>query len=290
MKIFRKICALAALAICPSAFAQDAYTVDLGQFQKLKVNGNINVVYRNLPDSVGMAQYMGPEDAEDMFSFNLKKNGTLIIKQGETYWDSHEMPVLYVYSDFLSSVESSSELNVSVENLAPCTSFKINLIGNGSIVVDGVKCSDLSASITTGNGSINVSGSCENASLRMVGAGLIEADRLQALNVKCTILGTGSIGCWPIDNLQVKGLGSTKIYYKGSPNIKKTGGGKLFELPLGHSKATGTEVKSFQDTVVIEEADDDEEEVDDDIDYDDEEEEDVDPDDENYQTVVTKDE
>ena len=29
----------------------------------------------------------------------------------------------------------------------------------------------------------------------------------------------------------MKGIGSTKIYYKGDPKVKKTGGGKLFPIP-----------------------------------------------------------
>ena len=128
-------------------------------------------------------------------------------------------------------MESYSNFSVDVLSLAPCASVNVNLIGNGTISVEGIKCNNVSAALSTGNGSIYLSGACLEANFRMVGTGLISADRLQSENVKCKILGTGSIGCWPIDNLNVSGLGSTKIYYKGKPNIKKVGGGKLFELP-----------------------------------------------------------
>ena len=75
------------------------------------------------------------------------------------------------------------------------------------------------------------------------------------------------------------GLGSTKIYYKGKPNIKKTGGGKLFELPSEVDEDVyarlGTPVPTLNEPPAGFE--------------DDEEEEDTLSDDEDneYQTIVT---
>ena len=212
-------------------FSQQTYTVDVGQFERLKITGNISVVYKNLPDSTGLARYEAPLESGDLFSFNLKADGQLQVEPSDTKWGDNSLPVIYLYSDFLSGVESYSERDVDIVSLAPTANLNINQIGNGTIRVEDLKCNNLSASITTGNGSIYLYGTCVNANFRMVGAGFISADQLKADNVKCRILGTGSIGCWPIDNLQVSGLGTTKIYYKGSPTIKKKGGGKLFELP-----------------------------------------------------------
>ena len=248
MKMYRSLISVLSFFVPALIFAQKTYTLEVGQFEKIKVNSNINVVYKNIPDSTGFARYSAPEGMDDLFILSTKGNGTLKIQLAQTQWDNPDFPTVYVYSDFLSSVESSSDRQVYIESLAPCAALSINQIGNGTIIVDNVKCNNLSASITTGNGTINISGRCVNASFRMLGAGLISADRLAADNVKCSIMGTGSIGCWPIDNLQVKGLGTTKIYYKGKPNIKKSGGGKLFELPaegLSDSQKTGTSVSSF---------------------------------------------
>lgn len=222
----------------------EKYSIEVGQFQKLKVNGNLNVVYKNIPDSTGYAFYEAPVGSSGLFDVETKKDGLLKVAPSDSEWGKDNLPVLYVYSDFLTSVESYSENSVEVSDLAACASFNVNLVGNGTITVDGLKCNNVTASISTGNGTIYLSGTCESASYRMIGTGLISADQLQALNVNCKILGTGSIGCWPIDNLKVVGLGSTKIYYKGTPNIKKTGGGKLFELP-DETVRIGTEVRSL---------------------------------------------
>lgn len=234
---------LSFMSVLPTS--ADIYTVEIGQFQKLRVNGNIKVVYKNLPDSTGFAFYEAPSDNAGLFTLSVKDNGTLKAEPSDNNWGDSDLPTLYVYSDFLTSVESFSEKEVNILNPDPCATFSINLVGNGSITVDGLKCNNVSASLSTGNGSIYLSGTCIEANFKMVGTGLISADRLQAENVKCRILGTGSIGCWPIDNLKVIGLGSTKIYYKGKPNIKKTGGGKLFELPDENLPKKGAEVRSL---------------------------------------------
>lgn len=230
MKGLKTIFSLLFMAFALIGYSE-TYTVEVGQFEKLKINGNLSVVYKHLPDSTGYARYEADADGKDLFSFATKGDGQLKVEPSDEKWGDADLPVIYLYSDFLTSVESFSERHVEVESLAPCASFNVNQIGNGSIDINDVKCNTLSAAITTGNGSIYISGTCVTANLRMVGAGLISADQLQADNVKCRILGTGSIGCWSVETLQVSGLGSTKIYYKGNPEIKKKGGGKLFELP-----------------------------------------------------------
>lgn len=207
------------------------YKVEVGQFDKIKILDNVNVVYRCLPDSSGFVQYRGEKEFADAFIITPKSDGTLRIQVSTEDVGHPNLPTLYVYSDFLTSVENSSAFSVLVENPAPCSEFKATQIGNGAVAVDNIKTNKLFATLKTGNGTVNVSGTALTAVLNMVGTGMISADRLKADNVQCKILGSGSIGCWPEVNLSVKGIGSTKIYYKGEPNIKKSGGGKLFPLP-----------------------------------------------------------
>lgn len=220
------------------AFAEDSYnySIEVGQFDKVRVLDNINVVYRYLPDSTGYVQYRGEPNLENLFNFSAKGDGKLKIQTQQEYENKVNLPVVYIYSDFLTSVENSSDSELKVESLAPCAEFKATQIGNGRVVVDGLNADKVIASLNTGNGTVNVAGKCEEAILKMVGTGMIAADRLRAEDVQCKILGTGTIGCWPVKNLSVKGIGSTKIYYKGTPVIKKSGGGKLIELPADESE------------------------------------------------------
>ncbi|MCH5225813.1 MAG: DUF2807 domain-containing protein [Muribaculaceae bacterium] len=266
------------LTLCISLFTgmlkAETFNLEVGQFEKLKINGNLTVVYKNLPDSTGMARFSAQADSpEEVVEFSTKGDGTLKIEPADSNWGATDLPVVFVYSDFLSNLESYSEKNVWVASVAPCATFSVNQVGNGTISIDNLKCNNLTAAISTGNGSIYINGSCLNANYRMVGAGLISADQMRADNVKCRILGTGSIGCWALENLNVTGLGATKIYYKGSPKIKKTGGGKLFDLPEEMDEDAysrlGTPVATFTNPS---------------------EEDTEDDDDEEYQTVVSEDE
>lgn len=207
------------------------YESAVGPFTKVKVLDNVNVVYRCLPDSSGFVQYKGAERFGDAFILNTNDSGTLRIQVSSEDIGDPELPVIYIYSDFLTSVENNSDFSLLVENPAPCVEFKATQVGNGTITVENVRAKKVGASINTGNGTVTLSGECENANFKMVGAGVIAADRLRAKTVDCKILGTGSIGCHPLDALSVKGIGSTKIYYIGNPTIKKSGGGKLIQLP-----------------------------------------------------------
>ncbi|MDE5676111.1 MAG: DUF2807 domain-containing protein [Muribaculaceae bacterium] len=208
------------------------YKVEVGQFDKVKVCDNVNVVYRCLPDSSGFIQYRGDKQFADAFIIT-PKDGNLKIQVSTEDVGHPDLPVLYIYSDFLTSVENASNFTFRIEDPAPCAEFKATQIGNGTLSVENVKANKVTASLATGNGMVNISGECRDAVLKMVGTGMIAADRLEADNVQCKILGSGSIGCDAGIELSVRGLGSTKIYYKGDPKIKKSGGGKLYPLPEG---------------------------------------------------------
>lgn len=230
MKKYLYLLLLSLIAFSLHAEVQD-YKVEVGQFDKLKILDNVNVVYRCNADSTGLVQYRGEKEFADAFIITPKPDGTLRIQVSTEDVGHPNLPTLYVYSDFLTAVENSSAFSVVVENPAPCAEFKATQIGNGSVAVENLKTNKLTASLSTGNGTVNVSGSALTAVLKMLGTGIISADRLKADKVQCKILGSGSIGCWPVATLSVKGIGSTKIYYKGDPKIKKSGGGKLFPLP-----------------------------------------------------------
>lgn len=222
----------AAMTVTAESVQHKDYAINVGQFDKLKIDDNVDVVYRNLPDSTGYVAYRGEEEFADAFILT-PNNGSLRIQVNTEDVNRPGLPTLYVYSDFLTSVTTCSIRHVAIESVAPSPEFKITLIGNGSISADNVKANKVLAKIATGNGNITISGKTPEATFSMVGTGTIQADRLEANIVNCKIIGAGTIGCSPIDKLNVRGIGSTKIYYTGDPDIRKAGGGKLFQIPAG---------------------------------------------------------
>ncbi len=222
--------ALIALSASADSAHLKEYVLNLGQFDKIRVDDNVNVVYRQNPDSTGCASFRSTEEFADAFIFTVN-NGTLRVQVTTEDVGKEGLPTLNLFSDFLTSITSSSDFEVRVADLAPCPELKVNLIGNGTITVDDIRATKLSAKLSTGNGTLNLSGSVQEATFSMIGTGTIQADRLRSGKVNCHIMGSGTIGCWPLDKLCVKGIGSTKIYYKGEPKVKKNGGGKLFQIP-----------------------------------------------------------
>lgn len=222
-------CAQAATSMLPDPQEKWKYKVNVGQFSRLKVLDNVNVVYRNVPDSTGYIVYQGVEDFADSFIFTVT-NGLLKIQVTTEDVNKPDLPTLYVYSDFLTNVENSSNFTVTVESPAPCPEFKALQIGNGKIIVNGLIATDVKGELATGNGTVILSGECNNACCRLVGTGSILTNLLKAKDVKVRIAGSGLVKCWAEDNLVVKGIGSTKIYYKGNPCVKKSGGGHVKPL------------------------------------------------------------
>lgn len=220
---------MAAMAAMCAQAQKHSYSLDVGQFDRLVVNDNVNVEYRCVPDSSGYIAFEGEEEFADAFIFTNTK-GKLKIQVNTEDVGKPGLPVLRVYSDYLLEVENSSEFTVTVHNTMSVPVFTAKLVGNGRIVADNIRANETEAVIATGNGSIVLSGRSGKAVYKMVGTGVIQADLLECTQVKCSILGSGSIGCWATKKLDVRGIGSTKIYYKGDPDIKKVGGGKIFPL------------------------------------------------------------
>lgn len=221
---------IAMLASIATATAQtQSYRLKVGPFDRLKITDNVNVVYHCAPDSAGYVTWHGDKEFADAFIFTNNK-GQLRVQVSTDDVDMPGLPTLHIYSDFLTEVENFSDFNTTVNAPAPSPQFKAIQIGNGTITVNDLRATKVTAAITTGNGTVTLSGTCQEATLRMVGTGVIAADRLRAGTVNCRILGSGTIGCSPSATLNVKGIGSTKIYYTGNPTVKKSGGGKLFQL------------------------------------------------------------
>lgn len=214
---------------CLAAEEELDYELNLGSFSKLKVINSVNVVYTASTDSAGTGVFRAPKRLADLFIVS-NNGGTLRVETLPQATPERDLPTLYLYSEFLSEAENDADSTLTIKSVAPCPRFKAVQMGNGRLIIYNLKCTDAEAQLLTGNGAIILSGQCTNAKYRMVGTGIIQADDLTADYVKCGILGGGTIGCWPRFELNVRGIGSTKIYYKGNPEVKKRGGGKLFRL------------------------------------------------------------
>ncbi len=228
------------------------YVLFCGSFDQLKITDNVSVVYRCLPDSAGFMRFKTSRRLADAFIIN-NSGGKLHLQVKTEYVNDPELPTVYIYSNFLTKIDSSSEKTIEAHSIAPCPNLSIRQIGNGSISVDGIKAERLKAGITTGAGRITLNGTAQEASYKMVGAGTIMADMLEAQVVKCNVIGAGVISCWAQETLKVKGLGSTRTYYRGNPMVKKGLGLKVYSVADSDEQAKdGVKVSEKQPETMVE--------------------------------------
>lgn len=223
------LAALAAGNFCVSAQNTHKYSLTFDQFTELKVQDNVNVVYRQSSDEKAHISYTSDPDFADAFIFTLSGESMKIQVTTDDV-GKPGMPTLYVSSKNLAKVENYSDFEVKVEKPAQVYDFFVSLIGNGKITISGLDATKVTAKVTAGNGTVEIAGKCAGANYRLVGAGNILCRNLLADHVTARILGGGRIELNAAHFLRVKGLGSTKIYYTGSPRIKHSGGGKLIPM------------------------------------------------------------
>lgn len=212
------ITSLLALTSVFAASAGNKYELNIGDFTQLKVSSPINVVYVCNPDSAGIAVFeASPEIASEIAFTNNKKKLNIGFTTSGTKLTG--VPTITVYSRFLTMVENHADSLVRLTKVASGPELKLRLMGSGRISATNVETNNLSATLLSGKGSIAVTGNCINANLTNHSLGVIQTDGLRAENVKVWMMGTGDIGCWPIEKLtiQLVSAGTGKVLYRGTP-------------------------------------------------------------------------
>lgn len=231
------------------------YILNVGDFSKLIINDNLSVVYTCSADSAGFVKFSTtPELADAIIARN--KGGKLKLSISEELENQEGLPTVYVYSKFLTEVSNSGTHKVFVRNISRTASFKASLIGNGEIIVNGLDCMQVNASLTTGNGIITLSGTADKLKVNLIGTGKIVADQLKTEVAEIKAMGTGSVSCSAKKNISIICAGSTSIYYEpfNGLEIKKTGSGKLIrisdETPVDENAAQTEEKEEVTVTAV----------------------------------------
>ena len=200
------------------------YELKVNDFKELRVDNDIAVDYYCNPDSAGYAVFTATDAQSGWVLFDNNGRGKLSVQTDTDYPAGAKMPRIRVYSSSLEKVVNSGDSLVKVYNLPAADKFKAVLIGNGRLSVPGVEASTVEASIHSGNGQLTIEGRCTEAKLHLVGTGTILADRLEAVKIKATVVGTGHIGCSPSEAITVMGAGSGSVLYKQAPPTIKSRG------------------------------------------------------------------
>lgn len=221
MGYISKLFMFAAIIVPVLCHAQDVkrYELEVKDFTCLDVVDGFNVVYHTSNDTIGVAMFETTTLIADKILFENNNKGKLSIKKG--FYEEGQLPdglpEIHVYSRFLKEVRNSADSLIRLASFRPTMEFKATIIGNGRIVARGINCSKFSGAIKTGSGTIVAAGNCETASLSVLGTGSVQADDLKAQNVSANFtLGTGTIGCFPVDDLLIKGI-KGQVFFRGNP-------------------------------------------------------------------------
>lgn len=195
------------------------HEIKVGNFSRLSLLDNINVNYRCLADSAGIAVVTCTKDVAEHLMFSISDKGRLKIQVDDEYERTGKLPSITVYSTSLDEAENAGDSTLRISGLPPMKNFKVRLTDNGKVIAKGLRASQLELQILSGKGKIIADGACDDLALRLVGTGEIQADNVTATNVSCRIMGTGSMGCHVNGGqLKVSGSGTGKVYYKGKPS------------------------------------------------------------------------
>jgi hypothetical protein len=215
--------ALISLCCCFAAVADNTevkpYAVNVGDFGELQVVDGINVIYTCSTDSAGIVTFETTADKAPMILFSNDKNALKIQLQTDGNMVK-SLPTVHVRSTFLSKVDNSGDSTITVESPAASADIKLRVVGNGTIVAHGLHSTCVEGKIDTGRGHLVLQGVAQWVKLRNVGSGAIEAGNLKADKGSLLISGTGSVDCYVTSELNIKGLGSGKVYLKGTPTVK----------------------------------------------------------------------
>lgn len=218
-RILINILLTVAVALTAHAQGGEPLTVKVGNFTRIALLDDIAVDYRCNADSAGLAIIDCSREVANHLMFSLSDKERLSIQVDDRYERQGNLPKIIIYSSALEEAENAGDSTLRIAGLPPMKSFKVSNTDNGKIILKGVRASKLELQILSGKGKIIADGSCDDLELRLIGTGEIQADQVQATNVSCRIMGTGSMGCF-VDggNLKVNGCGTGKVYYKGVPS------------------------------------------------------------------------
>lgn len=215
----------AAISAVSAQSAIQRYELDVNDFNTLIVENSIRIDLKCSPDSAGKAVFYATPPQSDEIFFSNNNKGRLTLSRDPSAGNDHP-PFITLYSSGIKKIVNSGDSLVRIDSIETTEKFQAILIGNGRLVVHDVKAPEVDASIRSGHGQLIIDGSCTKATLSLVGTGIIQADHLDCVNCKTSVVGTGTIGVNPSESITITGMGSGNVWYRTvPPTIKSRGVG-----------------------------------------------------------------
>lgn len=154
--IMRNLLAVLSFLLPMVSFAQnsgyESFSLDVKEFNELKVVDGINVEYFCDPSQAGKVKFESTRAMADAIIFEANGKGKLEVKLAIRDNKYENLPTVRVYSTYLTKVENDGDSTLTVVTSAPGPKFQGKLVGNGRLVVNGVTAARSEFTLATGKG------------------------------------------------------------------------------------------------------------------------------------------
>lgn len=208
-----------ALALLPTAVAAADRTIGIGSFERLRVDGPIDV--RVVTGKPASAKISGDRDAIERLSVSVD-GSTLTIRPGNQAWGetprrgSAGLAAVTLTTPTLGSVTSLAGAKIAATRMkAPRVDLAVT--GSGSITVEAVETDQLAAT-AIGVGAVTIaSGKAARARLAVNGTATIDAAAVVAGDLQATLDGPGEVKGQARFTATVNNIGLGRVVVGGNP-------------------------------------------------------------------------
>ena len=232
--------------------------IRVSNFNKIELSGSPDVIYRQKAGKPSVEVYTS-DNIVDLLDIYVKDGTLVVkFKKGvhvsynklEIRVSSERINDIRIAGSGdikLAGHIKTDDMNISIagsgdingENISSTGGFKVSIAGSGDTELNNIHCNDLSLSIAgsgdmkinnavtsgctnvaiAGSGTVKLSGSSQEAELKISGSGDLYASGYQAKRVSATVSGSGNIECYATEFLKARTSGSGSVGYKGNPEI-----------------------------------------------------------------------
>lgn len=189
--------------------------IPVSSYTKVNIDGGAEIIYSN--KQLDYIKVYMQKNILDEF-YQSVSNDTLTIKWNKTIIaDPNKIPKIYISNSNLKAININGSVKISEADTIKEKSFTLDVAGACDLNIS-LDVNDFNTTIS-GACRMNLSGKSKTASMKINGAGQIDAINFQTNNSNITINGTGSAEIFCLDKLEANIAGAGSIRYKGDPSV-----------------------------------------------------------------------
>ncbi len=204
-----------------AAMAQDdgdwiSKEYQIKDFSSIYLEGGYKV-YLSQGDEVSLTVKTTSEDMFDVLNVDNWGDELSLVMNRD--YLSYRRIRLYITVKDLEQIKTEGGLSLESDGYLDLKDLKLHIQGGAKVDLK-LKARNVDL-IGEGGVVISLNGVADELSVRLVGAGHVDADELKAEDVKVQIEGVGTASVYATEKLdtQIEGVG--KVWYKGNPSVTK---------------------------------------------------------------------